>query len=341
MKSGRFGIAIMGALICLAALLALFGPKLVKRTPEKLPAATDKGLQPGVTAKGVVESADDVELSSQVKGTIARVLVEEGAQVTKGQLLLEFDQTKIEAQRRQARSALAAAEARYRQADTGYRSEDVSMVRSGKDRAKAVYSQARDEYERQRRLFEKDAATQVDLNRAKERMMVAEGDLSGANANLSKYVKGVRPEERDQARSDVERARADLMFIEGVIKDYRIYAPVSGIVAERHKNSAEGADVGTPLLRIINPQTMRIRAEIEETDVGKVKEGQQVEVSVDAFRDKVFRGRVSKVFPVVHKKTQKNFDPMASFDINTQKIHILLTDYTGLRNNMTLTVRFE
>ena len=63
-------------------------------------------------------------------------------------------------------------------------------------------------------------------------------------------------------------------------------------------------------------------------------------MTVEAFRNKVFRGKVSKVFAVVHKKTQKSFDPMASFDINTQKIFIRLDEYTGLRNGMTATVRF-
>ncbi len=341
MKSGRFGILFIGALVLLAALLAIVGPKLVEKTPEKLPSVTDKGQQAGITAKGVVESADDVELSSQVKGTIARVMIEEGAEVKKGQLLLEFDQTKVEAQRRQARSALTAAEARYREATTGYRSEDIAMVTSASERSKAIYDQARDEYERQRRLFEKGATAQVELNRAEERMRVAEGDLSGAKANLAKHRHGVRNEERDQARADVERARADLQYVEGVMKDYRIHAPIDGIVIDKHKKRGEGCDFGTPLLRIVNVKSLRIRAELEETDLGKVREGQQVEVTVDAFRDRVFRGRVDKTFPTVQKKTQKSFDPTAIFDINTQKIHIDLDDYKGLKNGMTVTVRFR
>jgi multidrug resistance efflux pump len=340
MKSGRYGITIIAALIILAALLAIVGPKLVEKRPEKLPAASDAGTQAGITAKGVVESAEDVELSSQLKGTITRVPVEEGAQVHKGQLLLEFDQSKIDAQRRQARSALAAAESRYREAVAGYRSEDILVAQGGKERAAAIYDQARDSYERQQRLFEKGAATQVDLNRAMERLKIAEGDLSGAAANLKKNRQGVRGEERDQAHADLERARADLQYIDSVSRDYQVYAPISGIITERQKNRGEGVDIGSPLFRIINPETFRIRAELEETDIGRVTEGQQVEVTVEAFRNKVFRGKVSKVFPVVHKKSQKSFDPMASFDINTQKIFIRLDEYTGLRNGMTSTVRF-
>lgn len=341
MKNSRFGILIIGALLIVAALLAILGPKLVEKHPEKLPSASDTDKQVGITAKGVVESAEDVELSSQVKGTVARVMVEEGAIVHKGQLLLEFDRSKIEAQHRQARSELAAVGSRYREAAKGYRTEDILMVSSGKERAKAIYDQAKDDYERQRRLFEKGAATQTDLNRALEQLKISEGDLSSSNANLAKYRQGVRSEERDQAGANLERAKAEVQYVESILKDYHLYAPISGIVTERHKDRGEGTDIGTPLFRIVNPETFRIRAELEETDIGRVKEGQQVEVTVEAFRNKVFRGKVSKVFPAVHKKTQKSFDPMASFDINTQKIHIQLEDYPGLRNGMTTTVRFK
>ncbi|MEI6205374.1 MAG: HlyD family efflux transporter periplasmic adaptor subunit [Desulfuromonadales bacterium] len=341
MKNRRLGLIIIGSLICLAALLALIGPKFVKRTAEKLPSITDKRPYLGVTAKGVVETADNVELSSQIKGLVSRMLVEEGVEVKKGQLLLEFDQSKIEAQRSQARAALAAAEARYRQANNGFRIEDVSIVQGGKERAKVVHDQAKDEYQRQQRLFEKGAATQMDLNHAEEKLKVAASDLSVSATNLEKHVKGIRNEERDQTEAEVDRARADLLFVDSLLKDYRIYSPISGIVTERHKVKGEGVDIGTPLLKIINPETLRIRAELEETEVGKVKEGQQVEVTVDAFRNKVFQGKVSKVFSVVQRKELKSFDPTATFDINTQKIHIILTEYAGLRSNMTVTVRFK
>ena len=74
--------------------------------------------------------------------------------------------------------------------------------------------------------------------------------------------------------------------------------------------------------------------------MGQVVVGQPVEITSDAFTKKVFPGKVTKVFHSVSKKTQKTFDPLASFDINTQKIHVSLEDYSGLVHGMTVTVRF-
>ena len=341
MKSGRLGIALIGGLITLALLLAVFGPKLVERTTKKLPSENSNEAPTVVTAKGMLESADDVELTSQVKATVARVLVDEGEIIHKGQLLLEFDKSRVDAQYRQAMAAIAAAEARNRESVAGYRPEDVSIAANARERYVAVYSQARDEYERQRRLFGKGAATQVDLNLAEERMHIAAGELAGSEANLAKYTKGLRKEQKDQVKADLERARADLMYVEGIIRDYWVYSPISGVVAERYKDAGEGVDIGSSLMRVLNPDTIRIRAELEETDIGRVREGQTVEVTVDAFRNKIFRGKVTKTFPTVQRKSQKSFDPTATFDINTQKIHISLEDYSGLQNGMTVTVHFK
>ena len=112
-------------------------------------------------------------------------------------------------------------------------------------------------------------------------------------------------------------------------------------MGERFRDRGESTDIETPLLKLINPALARIRAELEETEVGKVQEGQDAQVSVDAYPGKRFDGVVSKVFPLVRKKTQKNFDPMATLDINTQEIHIKLQDSSLLKNGMTVTVRFQ
>ena len=339
MKSGRLGMGLIGGLITLALLFAVFGPKLV--TPKKQPSESKKETPTVVTAKGMLESADDVELTSQVIATVARVLVDEGEKIHKGQLLLELDTSRVDAQYRQAMAAIAAAEARNRESVAGYRPEDISMAANSRERDAAAYSQTRDEYERQRRLFNKGAATLAELNLAEQQMRIAASELAESESNLAKHRKGLRNEQKDQTKADLERSRADLMYVKGLIKNYRVYSPISGVVAERYKDAGEGVDVGSTLMRVINPDTIRIKAELEETDVGRVREGQTVGVTVDAFRNKIFRGKVTKTFPTVQRKGQKSFDPTATFDINTQKIHVSLEDYSGLQNGMTVTVHFK
>ena len=273
-------------------------------------------------------------------GLVRAVQVAEGDSVSKGQQLVILDNAKISAQLEQSKAMTREARAKLRELESGYRTEDVEMVASRVKRAETVYNQARDEYLRQERLYAKDAATRIERDRAYERMKVASEEMSDAKANLQKYKRGERKEDIEQAKAALARTSSEEKYYEALLKDYVILSPIDGVVTERKKEPGETVDAGTPLMRLINPNNMRIRAELEETDVGQAVNGQKVEVVSDAFRGKIFRGRVYKVFPNVQKKLQKTFDPMASFDINTQAIYIQLDDFTGLQNGMTVTVRF-
>lgn len=341
MKIGRFGIVLIILLAAVVVILALFGPRLVEKKPTKQEVDRMQSPRIGITAKGVVESSEEIVLSSQVKGQIRRMLVSAGASVSKGQLLLEFEDEKAVAQLQQSKAALAVAESRLRELSSGYRSEDVTMAQTGQQRAEAVYREARDEFERQKRLFSKDAAAGIEVTRAEEKLKVALSQLRESEANVQKYRKGVRSEEVEQARAARDRAAAELRYSERVVKDYRVLAPISGLVAERLRDAGESTEVGAPLLKLINPNLTRIRAELEETEIGKVAVGQRAEVTADAYPGKVFEGSVTKVLPVVLKRTQKSFDPVASFDINSQEIHLGLKDISAFKNGMTVTVRFK
>lgn len=334
-------IVVLVAVAAVALLLAALGPILTNRQKNRPDYPVSHQPATGITAKGTVESSEEITVSSQVKGVVRRALVDAGDTVAKGQLLLEFDRSKIEAQLQQARASLAAAVARQDEVVSGYRGEDRAVAQHVQQRAEAVYTTAKDEYERLNRLLASDAVTKVEVIRAEEQLRIAKAQLQEAAASQTKYQRGYRQEEVRQAKAEVARAAADLRYVESVARDYRIYAPIAGVVAARYRDSGESSDIDTPLFKLVNPDLTRIHAELEETEVGKVRVGQSAEVSADAYPGKSFPGVVTKVFPVVQKKTQKSFDPMASFDINTQEIHVRLKDSSNFRNGMTVTVRFK
>ncbi|OGW37131.1 MAG: hypothetical protein A2X58_01210 [Nitrospirae bacterium GWC2_56_14] len=342
MKNQRIGIMIVLALVAVAILLAVTTPLLFDKgtapEPRQAASAQPKGGQ--LNAKGVVESEHEVVLSSRVVGLIQRVMIEEGDIVRQGQELVHFDKGKAEARVRQAEAELAEAKAQYRELQTGNRLEDLDIAASGVGRAEASYNQAKIDFDRQQRLYGKNATTLVEMQRAEERLKVTEQALREARSALQKSRTGARIEEKERAKNAVARAAAELEYQRALLADYTISSPLAGLVVEKIKDAGESTDIGTPVVKIIAPEQVRVRAELEETDAGKVHEGQPVEVTSDTYAGKVYKGKVTKVFPVIQKKTQKSFDPMASFDINTQKIHISLDDYSGLKNGMTLTVRF-
>lgn len=340
MRNRRVYLAMSGV-VAVALVLAFLGPSSTnpdRKLPEYSKTAETWRT---ISAKGMVESGEEVVLSSQVQGVVAEVFVSAGDTVDKGQLLLQFDTTRIDAKLLQARAAVAVAEASLADTSAGFRAEDLAMAENRRQRLETAASAARDEYQRLSRLLAKDAVTLVEVIRAKDQMDITESQSQEAANELKKYRAGARRDEIRQAEASRQQALAGLHYIESLARDYRIYAPISGIVAEKLRARGESAEIMTPLFRLINPAQTRIHAELEETDLGKVSEGQKAEVTADAYPDRVFRGSVSRVFPVVQRKTQKSFDPMASFDINTQEIHVHLEDSSALKNGMTVTVRFK
>jgi len=340
MKNTRVGILIAVAVVALLLVLALVAPSLVQKHPSPSKNEAQSTTDKSVKARGAVESSEEVVLSSQIAGMIKKIIVHEGDSVHRDEVIVIFDDAQITAQHQQAQAQLASASSRVKELTAGSRREDIAVARANLKRTSAIFDQAKEEYERQERLLAKEATTEVEVRRAEERMKAAEADSQSAEATLQKLLRGERPEEIEQAKAQQDKARSETQFYAARLKDYTIRSPIDGLVIERNKEPGETVDIGTPVLKLINPKKLRIRAELEESDVGKVQERQTVEVTTDSLPGKTFTGKVEKVFPTIKKREQKKFDPIVSFDINTQKIHVVLDNYTGLRNGMTVKVRF-
>jgi|LGOV01.1.fsa_nt_gb HlyD family secretion protein len=340
MKNSRSTILILAGVVVVALVLWLLVPSPQDKKLSTSNSESAQALQPKVTAKGVVESLEDIELGSRVASVIRSAAVDDGDRIEKGQHLLQLDDDKVRAQLAQARAMVREAKAGFKRLESGYRIEDVAIAKARVRQLESVSRQAEDEFSRQDRLYHKQAVTLLVRNRAEERMQVAAEDLAGARVNLKKLQTGERQEDLESARAAVARSMAELSYYQALLSDFTVKSPIDGVVSVRLREPGESVDIGTPLLKIFNPERLRIRAELEETEVDKVIVDQLAEVTCDAFPGKVFCGRVSQVFSDVRKKSQKTFDPMASFDINTQTLHVVLDDFGGLKHGMTVTVSF-
>lgn len=333
-------MVVIGVLLISSIALALLGPKLFGNGSSEPAPATESPNSKRITAKAVIESEDEIEIGSQIAGIIASVAVEEGDRVQRGDTIVILDNSKIRAKVAEAEALVRESDARMRRVISGARSEDIAIAKNRAQRAETVFLRARDELERHERLFEKDAVTLMERDRAMERKRVAEEDWHEARNSLQKLVRGERAEDVDQAKADLARALAEQSYYRAILADYRITSPINGAVSALLRKRGETVDVGTPLMKLVDPHRLRVKAEVEETDLGKVRMNQHVEVVSEAYPDKIYKGTVYQLFPDVKRKAQKTFDPMASFDVNTQQVFIRLDSYTGLKNGMTVTVRF-
>jgi HlyD family secretion protein len=243
--------------------------------PTLVPAAVERrDLAVTIAAAGRLEPLVRVPVIAEVSGIIARVLVEEGERVERGQPLFELDRERLEARvaERRAELALRLAEARH----------DL-VGRSGAER-----DQAQRDRDRTAQLLEHDASSATELERVELRLRLAEIALQDARAETA------------ARRAAVDRARELLRQAERDLEDARVLAPIDGVVVERPGEVGRAvADVtangGTVIAEIADDRRIRLIAKVDENDIARVALGQTAQIALDAFPDETFQGRVRKI----------------------------------------------
>ena len=232
------------------------------KTPQyKTAPATVGSIRSVVTATGTVNPVVTVNVGTQVSGTIKRIYADYNSVVKKGQLIAEIDPATFQAQVNQARANLLAAKANVL-------------------KAQAALTDSKRTLERNRQLIAKD--------------LIARSDFDTSEANWQSNDAQVKA-----AEAVVAQTQAALDYAETNMRYTKIVSPVDGTVVSRSVDVGQtvAASFQTPtLFNIAQDLTkMQIDTSVDEADIGKIKVDQDVEFSVDAYPDALFKGKVSQV----------------------------------------------
>jgi HlyD family secretion protein len=214
-----------------------------------------------VTAGGKLNAVSVVEVGTQVSGTIQELYVDFNSPVKAGQLIAQLDPSVLRSQLVEARANLAVAEA-------GVGSAEASLTDSER------------KFARSRELYARKLIARSELEDAETLVFLKRAQLREAKARVV------------QARAAVERAETNLDYT-------RITSPVDGVIVSRKVDVGQtvAASFQTPTLFSIarDLTRMQIDASVDEADIGRVAEGQDVDFHVDAFPEDLFFGRVVQV----------------------------------------------
>ncbi len=217
-----------------------------------------------VTASGSLQPTNQVDIGSELSGTVKSVEVDYNDQVKAGQVMARLDTTKLDAQVLQSRAALESARAKSLQVD-------------------ATIEEARSQLKRLEQLGKLSGSKAV-----------SQYDLDSAKANLARAL-------ADKAASDaaISQAKAALEANETDVSKAVIYSPIDGIVLTRSVEPGQtvAASFQAPVLFTIaeDLREMELHVDVDEADVGKVKEGQGGTFFVDAYPERTFPARITQV----------------------------------------------
>ena len=198
-----------------------------------------------------------VSISSKVLGRIKNLLVNEGDQVTAGQLLIELDDSDLRAQELQSQAALNSAE------------QNVLLAKVGLDRSTEDFQRAESLY--------KNGLT------SKEQYDHAQKALETARAQYS------------ISQAQVNSAQAQLQVVRTQLQNTRIIAPLNGVISKRWMMPGDVIQAGQAVFSVYDLENIWVTANFEETKLASIHRDQPVEIIVDAYKSRHFKGRIKEL----------------------------------------------
>lgn len=234
--------------------------------------------------------ATEVDLSFRIAGQIKTLKVKEGDWVEKYQLIAELDTDTLEALKGMAQSEIAATKAALDELEAGTRKEEIEMARALMKAAESRLKNARDEHNRHATLFKGGAISASRFDRLDTDLRVAAEEFNNAAQRLRELEKGPREQRIRAARHRLERTRWELKKIDLDIKHSFLVTPVSGAILVKANEVGEVVLPGATVATVAAINEVWLKGYVGESDLGLVKLGQTVEVTIDTFPDRVFPG---------------------------------------------------
>jgi HlyD family secretion protein len=256
----------------------------------KVEVVKEERVKRAVDLVGTLAAVDQVMISSETDGKVSRILADLGDRVTKGQLLVEVDQEKQQYTLDQQKAALARALAQYGAPDPQHL-PDIEKT-PDVQKANADLVQAKQAFDRTNELFKRSLVPQQMLDDAAAALQSkrASYDLALQNAkNLS---------------ASIQASEASMKLADRQLRDTQIRAPFDGYVEKRMVNLGELVKSQSQVMSIVRVDPLKIVAEIPERMAPWIRDGQTVALHVDAYPDKSFTGRVSRISPAVNAATR-------------------------------------
>jgi HlyD family secretion protein len=329
MKRSSIILAAVAVVIGLGATLFVLRDARVSQTAEVAEVqAKDAGGQM-IAAPGRVEPiSEELKISSELRGKLREVKVEEGDKVTRGQVLAVLENDDYKAQVAEALARLQQKEAEMRRVINGARRQERQEAWQGVEEAKAQLENAQAEANRRRSLFEKGVIAKEESDRAEREYRVTRARFDAAAERHSFVDDKAREEDQAKAQADVALARAQLDEARARLDKTFIRAPLDGMILRRHLKSGESvSDMrDMPIVTMANLNKMRVRMDVDETDIGRIQIGQQAFVKADAFAGEKFYGRVVRIGQILGKKNIRTDEPSERVDTKVLETLIELED---------------
>ena len=292
-----------------------------KIDPSKLGKVERGDLAKSVVATGKIEPITKVELKSKASGIVEKWFADAGDKVKEGQVLVQLDREQIQAAVREAKAALAAAEANERAAS-------ADVIRAQADAEGPDVPLLYRAYQRAQKMAKDGVVSESALDDAQKGYEMAVNKRDVARAQLT-----VNQAKLIQAKAQVQQSRATLDRSEEDLRYATITSPIAGMVLSRDVEIGDAVSsilvlgsTATLVMTLGDTSQVYVKGKVDEADIGKVYLGQPARIKVESFKDKTFNGKVTRIAPLgVEKDNVTTFEVRVSIDNASGELKSMMT----------------
>jgi HlyD family secretion protein len=230
--------------------------------------------------------ATRLDIAARVDGRVKEIPVERGQNVPAGAVLVRIDNPETVAKHDQMRTAKAVAAAQLANVLAGTRAETIAARKAEMERAQAALVLAQKTFDRTNILTQQGNAPQARLDQMTDSLHESERAVDQATSAYEQAVNGYTKEERAIAKTNVEKANADIQSVQSIIDQLVVYAPIATQVYQRNVEPGEYVSPGVPLITLIDLADVWVHFDLREDLVKNLKVGDRFEVRIPALDDR-------------------------------------------------------
>jgi len=325
----RILLVLLAAGILAYVLLLLSGRQPVAKLSAVKPSR--ENIVSSISSNGKVEPILPSIIRAQLDTFVDKVAVLEGQQVKKGQLLLELNVRDATALLAQARGRLLKARDDFRAASAGGRSDDSARVTGDLANAIADRDRLQRSHDALQRLLSQQAATKDELVANELALTKAQAEVARLTAVKQEFDRGVH---LDSQRSSlqVQQAQSEVAALEVKVRDGHITAPADGTLYSLPVRQGDFVKAGDLLAEMADLHKVRVRAFVDEPEIGGLRPNEPVRISWDAMPNRIWQG-VTETIPrqVVPRGTRSVGELLCS--VNNDKLELLPNVNVNVRIN--------
>lgn len=238
-------------------------------------------------ATGTVKAKTTTQVSANIMGRIVSFPAAEGETVSRGQVLVEIDNSESKARVEKARGALAEAQAAMTEV-----ARSVDAANAGVRTAETNKHLAETTFVRYKQLYDRRSASTQEFDEARSRYDAATSELERARAD----VETIRSKNK-QIAARIDQAKADIASTQVYTGYSKIVSPVSGVIVKKLAELGATAAPGSPLLSIEDNSQYRLEVGVEESRSTSIRVGHRVNIRIDALGQGEFLGTVAEIMP--------------------------------------------